>query len=431
MPVGYSPRSFFAVAFSREGNTTWLLALPRSLLLLPASIALAVLDHYQVLGPLGELQLTVLITPFTLLLGLVTAFRLNDSFKKWDRAGQLTLELHQKTRTVCSRLCSFLPADDPAVVESVLEIRRLVLLGCVLIKQHVRNERDLDGLVQCGLLMDSEKQRLSQTVTLADGPTGDGKKDKYPSKSRPNFAFQEASTLNHNLMRAKHFSCPHTFWGIETSLSALSDILEDSEHLAISLLPLPYAQLTRVLALLYLLVLPIAFQPSLGWLSVPLCFVSNLTYFLIDECSGQMEEPFGQDPNDVALEKTLRRIDKLTAAQLCQYVWHTRLAQCGRPAGSHGLPPAWNTSKLRRPVPHDTHNTRLKVTHPLDPQRLRRYACERLRCTSPGLARSLTSPCVATHFAASGTSTGRFPISTCSPTSAPPTQRANVPARSV
>ena len=54
MPVGYSPRSFFAVAFSTTGNTTWLLALPRALLLLPTSVALAVLEHFDYLDALDR-----------------------------------------------------------------------------------------------------------------------------------------------------------------------------------------------------------------------------------------------------------------------------------------------------------------------------------------------------------------------------------------
>ena len=72
-------------------------------------------------------------------------------------------------------------------------------------------------------------------------------------------------------------------------MASLADILEESEHLAISLLPLPYAQVTRGLALVFLLVLPVASLSSLGWFTIPLCFVVNLMYFLIDECSGQME----------------------------------------------------------------------------------------------------------------------------------------------
>ena len=252
MPVGYSPRSFFAVAFSTTGNTTWLLALPRALLLLPTSVALAVLEHFDYLDALDTYELSILMTPFTLLLGLVTAFRLNEcvslsrpltacwslrlaclplcpplppltqtppdrhpprrvirsSFKKWDRAGQLTLELHQAVRTVVSRMCCYLPTDNPAVAESILEIRRLVLLGCVLIKQHVRDDKDFDGLIASGLLLPEEKKHLTETTTVADGPTGDGKKDKYPSKARPVFAFQKASLINHGLMRDKHFVRP-------------------------------------------------------------------------------------------------------------------------------------------------------------------------------------------------------------------------------
>lgn len=82
---------------------------------------------------------------------------------------------------------------------------------------------------------------------------------------------------------------------------------------------MPYAQVTRGLALIFLIILPLAYTPSLGLGIVPLSFVVNMIYFLIDDCAGQMEEPFGSDPNDVALEKTLRRIDKLTAAQLSQF----------------------------------------------------------------------------------------------------------------
>lgn len=225
MPVGYEPRSFFAVAFSHHGNTTWRLAILRALVLMPVSITLALLKHYGFLRVLemgqqlaGEMEgddddfssgasynFNVLITPFGFLIGLVTAFRLNDSFKKWDSAGQITLQMHQSTRNIISRMCAYLPDDVPEVAEKVLEIRRLLLLGCVLIKQHVRDEKDLDHLCALGLLTESEKKSLNAVVTIADGPLGDGKKDRYPSKARPTFAFQQASLINHSLMKGKHF----------------------------------------------------------------------------------------------------------------------------------------------------------------------------------------------------------------------------------
>ena len=324
MPIYYNPRDFFRVAFTRpdQGSTTLYLATFRTALLMPLPITLAIIEH---LGYFDDLptdhQLDKLLTPFTLLLGLVTAFRLNDAFHKWERAGEIIYTLQREARVIFSRMSAFLPADDPHVRETVLEIRRLILLGCVLLKAHVRHENSktvLDEAMACELLRPSEKTALTSTVTVADGPTGDGKKDKYPSRARPTYAFQKASRLNHLLFKGKHYSMPHTFWGIEESITTMSNTFEQAEHLGTSLLPLPYAQLTRFLALIFLVILPVAYARALGLFTIPLSLLANLVFFVIDECSGQMELPFGDDENDVEIEKILRRIDKLSAAQLYQ-----------------------------------------------------------------------------------------------------------------
>ena len=78
------------------------------------------------------MNLDRLLTPFLLLLGLVTSFRLNDAFHKWERAAELVFTLHREARTVIHRMCAFLPAEDPVVWEQIYEVRRLLLLGCVL-----------------------------------------------------------------------------------------------------------------------------------------------------------------------------------------------------------------------------------------------------------------------------------------------------------
>ena len=59
-------------------------------------------------------------------------------------------------------------------------------------KTHVRGEKsDLEFEVSHGLLLTTEQEALKKVTTVASGPAGDGKKDKYPSKNRPAFAFQE------------------------------------------------------------------------------------------------------------------------------------------------------------------------------------------------------------------------------------------------
>lgn len=319
MPVSYEPRAFFRIVFACSGTgAAWKYAIARALLVMPVSVACAVLDHYDFLP---QVEFDDLCLPFTFFLGIVTAFRLNDSFKKWERATELMLTLHRHMRNVMSRLCTTLPVrENEEVANECLEIRRLLLLGCCLMKAHVRGETTsaLDEAEACGLLQPSERKKLLATATIASGPTGDGKKDKYPTRSRPTFAFQEASYRNHELFKGKHYTCPHTFWGIETSITAMADTFEDAEHLATSLLPIPYAQTARILMLAYLVLMPMAYVARLGFAIVPLSALANSVYFLIDDCSAQMEQPFGNDENDVAIEKTLRRIDKLSASQMCQ-----------------------------------------------------------------------------------------------------------------
>ena len=162
MPVFYEPQSFFRVAFALTGTTSaWKSALGRSCVMLPLTLGvwafwqwprITVPKHRDFralseddLVPEGGggdrtdptflfYELNVLTTPFTLLLGLVTAFRLKDAFAKWERATELILGLHRDMRSIMSRLCAFLPPDDPHVLETIQEIRRLLLLGCVLLK---------------------------------------------------------------------------------------------------------------------------------------------------------------------------------------------------------------------------------------------------------------------------------------------------------
>ena len=122
----------------------------------------------------------------------VTSFRLSDAFDKWERASELMQQLHQDARQITAQLCAYLPRDSPEAVHKASEIRRLIMLGCTLMKTHVRGEKsDLEFEVSHGLLLTTEQEALKKVTTVASGPAGDGKKDKYPSKNRPAFAFQD------------------------------------------------------------------------------------------------------------------------------------------------------------------------------------------------------------------------------------------------
>ena len=96
---------------------------------------------------------------------------------------------------------------------------------------------------QSGLVSEEERAQLVDAkLTVASGPEGDGKKDRYPSRSRAAWAFQQAHRHNAKLLREGAFTAPHEFFHVAQRIEACGNVLEQSEHLALSLLPLPYAQ---------------------------------------------------------------------------------------------------------------------------------------------------------------------------------------------
>ena len=105
---------------------------------------------------------------------------------------------------------------------------------------------------------EERKLLLKRVATVADGPTGDGKKDRYPSQNRLAFAFQEAHKVNSRLQRSGSYNIAHTFIAVEASITQCSDLYEDFEHLHNTPIPLPYAQLVRLIALIFLLELPLS-----------------------------------------------------------------------------------------------------------------------------------------------------------------------------
>ena len=350
------PHDYWGVIFARKGSGIPAI-LPRALLCLPIPIGIALLDHYGIINDGDDLSFAPITPPFTAVLGLLMAFRTGDAFRKWQEAGKLVLEMHAHANEAVSSMCSFLPKGDVESEVGVREVRRLVVLGCLLIKQHILEEKsNLDKEVESGVMTAEEQKMMTKTVaTVANGPTGDGKKDRFPSKHRPAFAFAKAQAINCSLHRSGKYHVPHTFMAVDKAIVLVASTFEDVEHLGTTVLPLPYAQLIRLLVLIYLLELPLATVSAIGWGVVPLCFLANIVYFLIDESSAEMEQPFGTDENDIPIEKMIRRIDKHTASQVMTFT--------GMPATNYNLfsetrstekgPSLFAKKKKKKPRRHD------------------------------------------------------------------------------
>jgi putative membrane protein len=97
---------------------------------------------------------------------------------------------------------------------------------------------------------------------------------------------------------------------LDRNVQQLVDYLGGCERIHTT--PLPYAymvHLRRVL-ILYCFTLPFALVEPFGWLTVPATLGVAFTFFGIEEIGVEIENPFGQDLNDLALEDLCAKIAK-------------------------------------------------------------------------------------------------------------------------
>jgi len=308
MPVTYTPTHFWAVVFVYTGSALPTV-LPRALLLTPVSALALILTEVGWL----EYDYSGSVDGLAIIVGLLIAFRLQDAYSKWNSASKLVLMLHAKTREVLAKLCAY-SGNAPLAVPHIKDVRRLLVLACVTVKMHIRGESDFRDFLEVGLVTEEEVKKL--TTRTCTKSTRDGKRDKFPSRNRPALVFHWAHEETSRMYRLGLLGTPNHHLAIEAALSQMSDIFEEIEHLGVTVLPIAYAQLTRVASLLFLIAFPFAYAAFMSWPMAGACLVLNTLFFTIDECASQMETPFGTSINDVELTKMLRRIDKHTAAQL-------------------------------------------------------------------------------------------------------------------
>jgi predicted membrane chloride channel (bestrophin family) len=281
------------------------------LLMIPSVIPAILLERYADNDHWHDYQFGAITLPFVTLVGLMTAFRVNDAFAKWKSGRDCIEALYTKSCEAIMRLCSCIELNEETE-EEVLRCRRLLVLGCMLIQKHVRHESGFDAELACGLITQAELEQV--LLARLSVSAVEGKVDRYPSKARPRYAFflllQTLWQMNQN----DRFKTVHYHLNVEACVYAMGAAFDDMVTLGETLMPIPYAQVSRFISIIFLFVLPFSLVDALHWYIIPVCFTSNLIYLTVSLCASEMEAPFGTDENDVDVSKLVRRLDKHTAA---------------------------------------------------------------------------------------------------------------------
>jgi putative membrane protein len=96
---------------------------------------------------------------------------------------------------------------------------------------------------------------------------------------------------------------------MERSLDRLMGLLGGCERIANTPLPFTYSVILHRSAYCYCFLLPFGLVDSIGWMTPLVVGFVSYTFFALESLSDEIEEPFGTQPNDLALDAMVTGIE--------------------------------------------------------------------------------------------------------------------------
>ena len=106
---------------------------------------------------------------------------------------------------------------------------------------------------------------------------------------------------------------------MDTSINLLGDACGACERIATTPIPYTYQVLMNRTVTVYCLLLPFGLSASIGWLTPLIATFVAYTFLALDVIGEQIEEPFGTEPNDLALASMCHTIE----VAVCELVGET------------------------------------------------------------------------------------------------------------
>ncbi|KAJ3095745.1 hypothetical protein HDU97_006571 [Phlyctochytrium planicorne] len=234
----------------------------------------------------------LLISIISVVLGLLLVFRTNTAYDRYWEGRKLWASI----TTACRNLARVVWISTNCKTEEQRRQRRgvlnLVLAYPIAVKHEVRGELGT--------------QQADLAHLLIHVPSLDPMVHPDLSYIPLEISFSIASWIAK--ARLEEVIDMQTQVSATASLSQLVDCHTAIQRIAGTPIPMAYNIHLKQVVWIYLLSLPFQLVSALSWATIPVVSIASFTYFGIESIAGQIENPFGYDANDLALDTFITQI---------------------------------------------------------------------------------------------------------------------------
>jgi putative membrane protein len=221
-------------------------------------------------------------------LGLLLVFRTNASYDRYWEGRRLLGAMVNRTRDLARQLSTLIEGDDAATADARADLGRWLQAFYAVARLGLQKETDL---AKAGPVL-TEDERRALTPRVARAPL------VLAWISRSLAALARQGKLTEPRLQL-----------LDANLTALVDALGGAERIVKTPIPFAYAQHIKTFVVLFCLTAPFAMAESMKWYTPIAAGLLAFALYGIDEIGVEIEDPFGDDPNDLPLDRIGDSID--------------------------------------------------------------------------------------------------------------------------
>jgi ion channel-forming bestrophin family protein len=299
--INYTPESWFRMLFKLQGSV-----LPRLFvrIIIGLMISVFVIYIHTYYYPINVT--TTIHKLIAVALGLLLVFRTNASYDRYWAGWRLIGELTFHTQDLFRKFCIYTKVhvdQEKDIVSSTNPEKP----STPAYHEDVKTVQSLLKAMQRVVLLSIEDD--DDYSTLNEYLSAD--QIQYLQNTDRAFRFSVILAWISQEIHELSQSIPDPLKNsLDMNLSQLSSVMMEIKRIQQTPIPFAYAQHLKIFLVIFCYTLPVALVSQMGgWTIIASC-ISTFALFGIDEIGVEIEDPFGDDPNDLPIGETLLLSEK-------------------------------------------------------------------------------------------------------------------------
>ncbi len=280
--VQYNPKDWITFIFRFHKSDTFRKLFPMMIFIgiYSGLIAYLELEYWKLSDDSHLKNITIMHGMLGFVISLLLAYRTNTAYDRWWEGRKLWGSLVNNSRNLALKLSSILTEKN-----DLNYFRKLIPAYASVLQKHLRNDESAMILFEgLDLNIDHHKNRPNQVAKMLFQKTND-------------------------LYKSNKISGEQLLY-LNTELQSFTDVCGACERIKNTPIPYSYSAFIKKFIFFYVMTLPFGYVFSLGYITIPVVIFIFYVLASLELIAEEIEDPFGNDENDLPIQKIAANIKK-------------------------------------------------------------------------------------------------------------------------